>query len=168
MKVTINTKQVEKLVEYMRDMERSASDLSVPLSDGMDLALADIRNAPSTSGASVGESWAPLAESTIERHGDHTLLNLTGSLIGSTRKFVRPFVAGVEATANHAILMERGRHSRVTIGEGGTQITRRHNPVAGFVGSEQMPARPFLRIRDEVVDQTVGFILDYITEARAA
>lgn len=169
--VTIDVAQIALLDNDLSAMVERISDFSIPLTDGAKLILADVMSSFDTGGTSIGESWDPLAQSTIDRmqysggkSGSGFGQGPTGNLFDSIGVFVREFVAGVEATAPHAHLFENGHYGLITIGSGPTQIKRKHDPtqptLAGFHAQRQ-PGREFLKMTEATVLAIEDLILDY-------
>lgn len=152
MKVDIDVSGLKDLQRFLAGMENRITDFSVPLTEGSKLMLNDIMQAIATQGSSWGEPWEPHAEATIDRWGAHTMLNLTGEMIGSLARFVRPMLAGVGANAT-SLLMEHGRGGGW---RGGSDDT-------------EMPDRNIMGRTEETTDLIVEMCLDYaVEESRAA
>lgn len=147
MKVELDLSGLRDLQRYLAGMEVRVQDFSVPLTDGSKLMLNDILQAIATQGSSWGEPWLPHAEGTVERWGAHPMLDLTGQMIGSLARFVRPTVAGVGANAT-SLLMEHGRGAGW---RGGSDDT-------------EMPDRNIMGRTQETEDAIVEMCLDYAVE----
>lgn len=157
----VDVHSVEELAKWLKGIDDKIDNFSVPLTDlaiGMEQ---DVREAFSSGGGSVHQSWAPLAESTIERMqyaGGKRSAGFgegpSGNLLGSIRRFVRNFVAGVEAPVPHAHLFEGGRRGSATAQSAGGPIH-----IAG--GGEEQPGRDFLVITEERTQEGIDLILDY-------
>ena len=151
----IDVHSVEQLAAWLKSIDHRVDDFSVPLTDlaiGMER---DVREAFPSAGGIFGLSWPPHAESTDKRWGVHGFGDgPTGNLLGGIRRFVRKFVAGVEDVAPHAHLFEGG-HQGVETAEsaGGT--------IRIGSGGEVQPAREFLLITDERLEEGIDMILDY-------
>lgn len=137
---------IRDLQRWLAEMGNRVTDFSVPLTEGSHLMYADIMEAIASHGSSWGEPWEPHAQSTIERHGQHQMLSLTGDMISSLFRFVRPMVAGVAGNAT-TILMEHGRGSGFR-GDG-----------AG--GDTEMPDRNIWGRTETTEDRIVEMCLDY-------
>jgi hypothetical protein len=172
MHVTVNVSALDEIRDRLNAMGDSFDDFTLPLQKGADLILGDVLSAFETGGASVGESWRPLAATTFLRWGRHEFgRGPTGNLIGSIRKFVRPFLVGVEATAPHARLFESGTKevARIPTAGGTLRISaRRPRPrVTMFMGEERQPARPFLILTERTQRGIIEICLDYVMREAA-
>jgi hypothetical protein len=155
----IDVRSVEELAKWLKAREERVDDFSVPLTDlaiGMER---DVREAFPSGGGIFGLSWPAHAESTDQRWGVHAFGDgPTGNLIGSIRRFVRKFVAGVEAPAPHAHLFESGHRGVETAQSAG-------GPVRIGPGGEAQPERPFLLITEERTQSGIDMVLDYVLGA---
>ena len=124
----------------------------------------DIMNAIATHGASWGDMWAEMSQSTILRHGAHSLMDFSGRMIRSLTRFVRPTVAGVSGNAT-TILHEhgRGRAWRGAPGNSKKQRARRAALVSsGQLSNDlEMPVRDVMGYDDATIDLIVEMCLDY-------
>lgn len=145
-RVDIDLAGIRDLQTYLADMEKRITDFSVPLTEGSHLMLADIMEAIATHGSSWGEPWESHAPATEEKWGAHSMLDLTGRMIASLTRFVRPMLAGVEGNAT-TILMEHGRGSAWR-GDGGGDGT-------------EMPDRNIMGRKEETADLIISLCLDY-------
>lgn len=105
--------------------------------------------------------WPPHAESTVERHGRHDLLNWTGGLRESIEPDWDAFSARVKSAAPHAHLHQFGTRSPVDVGAAGK---RRSSP--GLLGEMNIPERELLFISPKVEEQIDDFVLGYLFDGR--
>jgi hypothetical protein len=166
-KVTIDVTSVRELQRYLTEMENRVDDFTVPLTDGTKLMYRDMMEAVATHGASWGELWNEMAQSTIVRHGPHALLDFSGAMLRSLTRFVRKTVAGVSGNAT-TILMEHGR-SRGWRGSGGKSGRRAAQYAASFGDSSglEMPPRNIMGFREETLDAICEMCLDYAVDENA-
>lgn len=150
--VEFENENVDSLVGYLVGMEDRVTDFSVPGTDIAKWIVADVKESFPSGGASVGETWAKHSEATIERWGAHPFgQGPTGNLVGSIVPFTDPFIFGALSTAPHAHLFENGRQAP----GGGT-------PEVG-AGGESQPARYFMKVTEQRMEQGAKRILDYVT-----
>src|SRR5581483_7477061 len=148
------------LGDFLRRMEVRVEDFSAPLSEIANGMLEDVLGSFGSAGASLGLMWDVLSPATVARWGMHTFGHgPTGNLIASIHKFVRTFVAGVEATAPHVHLFEHGRHGVARIPTAGGEIRVRHS--ASLATPEEQPGREFLLLTTERQEHGIDLILDY-------
>lgn len=157
----LNADKVKELTSFLTGMEHRVEDFSIPFTHAAQWMLEDVRSSFQTAGSSIGEQWAPHAQTTIDRWGEHVfgVKPGGGNLAASLHKFVRKFVCGVEATASHAHFFENGHHSLASFGTGGTEIKIRHS--AATPTDLIQPAREFMKINPKREDQIVALLMDY-------
>jgi hypothetical protein len=124
---------------------------------------------------SQGEGkWAPMAASTVKRHGPHSLLVLSGALVRQTGRDWSKRNAVVINDSPHAHLMRGGvkwyptaRYYEAVVVDG---KKKKHRRSAGQIrehekmhaGSMHSPVRDFVYVTEERVDELYGpMILDY-------
>jgi hypothetical protein len=168
-KVTIDVSSVRELQRYLTEMENRVDDFTVPLTDGTKLMYRDMLEAVATHGASWGELWDGMAQSTIVRHGPHALLDYSGAMLRSLTRFVRKTVAGVSGNAT-TILMEHGRsrgwRGAKTKGKSGRKAAQ-YAAAFGDSSGLEMPARDLMGYRDETLDAIAEMCLDYAVDENA-
>lgn len=151
----IDVRKLEELKQFLVGMEDRFTDFSVPLTDVANLMLQDVRGAFDTGGHTVGQTWPVHKQSTIDRWKAHAFgRGPNNNLIPSIQKFVRKFIAGVEARAPHAHLFEQGHKGVKTVGKTGGGI---RVPTTGKV----QPPRPFMIIRGSTEEAGIQILLDY-------
>jgi hypothetical protein len=166
-KVTVDVTSIRDLQRYLTEMEVRVTDFTVPLTAGSRLMYADIMNAVASHGASWGELWAEMSQSTIIRHGAHSLMDLSGTMLRSLTRFVRKNVTGISGNAT-TILHEHGRGRGW---RGASKKTRRAARYASAFGDSgvglEMPVRDVLGFEDSTIDLIAEMCLDYAIDENA-
>jgi len=147
-------RRVMRIAEYLEDF-------APPLAASQKIAIADMKNHFDTETAPDGYAWAPHAESTTLRWGEHKILNLTGALEGAA---TAPYAFPIDghdlffSTAGlpfYGMIQETGRraaHITEFIAQVGAE---RIAPGMEFSGGGA-PPRPFIGISEEAQDEIIA------------
>lgn len=145
--IDIDVTRILEFEKFLDGMGDRVSDFTVPLTKGSKQIYDDVVTNWNTKGAFFGQSWPEHAQATVERHGPHTLLRMSGGLFGSIRPFAGKFTAGVYSKAPHAHLHNQGTE----------QFGKTHNPT-----------RLIFFIRPETIDLILEMCGDYAIGQKAA
>lgn len=98
-----------------------------------------------SSGSSLGDAWAPLADSTVAIKGDSRILVMTGTMRAALSNPENVHVVGDEARLDARVV-----------------------PYAHFhvTGTSRMPARPFLGISSTTQRELMALMSRYMTPAK--
>ena len=131
-----------------------------PLTASKGVARADMAHHFDSESGPNGEAWAPLAESTIERWGEHSILQLTGDMRGAATSDAAYPIDGHElffdtgALPYYWIFAEDGTqasHMREFVKQVGIENLA---PGAEYSGGGS-PPRPFIGVSEEAEIQII-------------